>query len=142
MNKITPMFLTFAILALFGLSYFSSNQANDRQIDRTRNFVLFETKIVEKRHNKIPYNVIEGQFFDIFSNRTFTAEIDNDLQAAFLKAGKAIDVRRSFNLDTIERTPSLGAAYRMVSGFLLLLGFYTLIDGLFINRKLMIKPQY
>lgn len=73
MTKTTPILLTLAILALFGLSYFASNQANDRQIDRTRNVVLFETKIVEKRHNKIPYNMIEGQFFDIFSNRTFTA---------------------------------------------------------------------
>ena len=141
MNKITPMFLTFAILALFGLSYFASNQANDRQIDRTRNVVLFETKIVEKRHNKTPYNVIDGNFFDTFSNRTFTAEIDSDLQAVFLKAGTAIDVRRSFNLDTIESTPHLGAAYGILSFFLLFIGMAALFDRFFINRNLVLHSE-
>lgn len=140
MTKTTPILLTLAILALFGLSYFASSKANDRQIESVRDVVLFETKIVEKRHNKKSYNIIEGHFFDRFSNRTFTAEIDKTLQDEFLEAGKAIDVRRSFDLDTIESTPTLGTAYGMFSGFLLLLGLFALIDGLFINRKLVSHP--
>lgn len=140
MTKTTPILLTLAILALFGLSYFASSKANGRQIESFRNVVLFETKIVEKRHNKKSYNIIEGHFFDSFSNRTFTAEIDKALQDDFLKAGKAIDIRRSFDLDTIESTPSMGTAYGMISVFLFLLGLTALIDGLFINRKLVANP--
>jgi hypothetical protein len=137
MTKTTPLILTFFILALFALSYFGSVQADKRQLESVRSVILFDVSTVEKRHNKVPYTIKEGVFFDIITNRQFTAEIDPTLYASFLTNNKkSINMQRSFNLDIIESTPSIGSAYRIISAVLFLIALITLVDGLFINRKL------
>lgn len=136
MNKPTPIILTFFILALLALSYFGSIQADKRQLESVRSVILFDVTTVEKRHNKINYTINEGVFFDIITNRQFTAEIEQTLYASFLADNKkSVNIQRSFNLDTIEDTPSIGTAYRIVSAVLFWLALIALVDGFFFNRK-------
>jgi hypothetical protein len=136
MNQTKPLTLTFFIVALLALSYFGLGQANKRQLESVRSLVLFDVTTVEKRHNDMPYTIKEGVFFDIITNRRFTAEIESTLYASFLIGNqKSIHMQRSFNLDTIESTPSIGSAYRIVSAVLFWLALMVLVDGLIVNRK-------